>query len=768
MRNINRYSARGVVPGSVLCSISALGLILGWLAIFATAKAAADGARPSANSLKSAVRGLNSPDSHLRRAAMLNIEEMFGRQDLAILQTAGARPAAGCIGELQFCQGLIRWVQMVQQLPSPSRQAFLNWGLSAQNRNLVADAFSTTPGDRVAAARRLAQIRGPESDWILARLLGDRSPTVYIPAMDAVWNCKPTPAMVHAVWRDATDIFAAMGRRVVVNFDGKPVATYSAVAVHLDRHLASELLAHWNPPELSALVMRRLRFHCRMPHNVAGSIGVSVPPQLKGRDAWFSSLLLAAHPAQAAPLLLHIMLMPRYPSPGNWETGYYYTQRTLPLLLLVELAKLYPKNYGLSDTGGFRGSAGRLEHAWMSHSKAGENRAVTKIIAWYKAHGIVAATASDWAPRRNRPLPGAAPDFSPVRATWNTEPLSAGAFRRAVVSLGSGQPAAATGAIQRIRSIIAWEVGQLVTADPTEHGSALAKIFADAEGFSQLSITALNLPLERRSKLLEWALKPTELPWAAEVFSPSAEQRCSAARSLARVPGWQASWLLEHLLDDGQPAVVLTTMDALWDRPVSSGLASAIFRRVVGPVGTAPGVHWRLVTFRGKVRRISPQPQNVSETYFPSQGVDLLLHLNPRELNSLLVRYMAKIAKLPRNSNFLTGPPTPGLVNFRRLFTSVRPAGAIPYLISMVEKPNIPEGGPGGFQAGNYGLICPSDRALALYLLVRLAHQKPADYGLIHILRTWGNTWLCHTDVQETAAIKRILKWYKAHALLNG
>lgn len=767
MRNANRFSTCGVVLRHVLCGIPALGLILGWLAIFGTAKAAEVGPRPSANSLKLAIRGLNSHSLHMRRSAELSTEKMFGQQDVAILQAAGARPAAWCIGELQFCQGLLRWAQAVQRLPLSSRQAFLNWGLSSQNRNLVAEAFSTTPGDRVAAARRLAQIRGPESDWILARLLGDRSPTVYIPAMDAVWNCKPTPAMVHAVWRDAMDIFAAMGRRVVVNFDGKPVATYSAVTVHLDRHLASELLAHWNPPDLSALVMRRLRDHCRMPHNSAGSIGVSVPPQLRGRDAWFSSLLLAAHPAQAAPLLLHIMLMPRYLMPGNWESGYYYTQRTLPLLLLVELAKLNPKDYGLSDTGGFRGSGNRLEHAWMSHSKAGEDRAVAKIIAWYKAHGIVAASASDWAPRQHQPLPQAAPNFPPVRTTWNTEPLSGGAFGRAVVSLGSGQPAAAKRAIQQIRSIIAREIGLLIAAESTDHGSALARVFADAEGFSQLSITALNLPLERRSELLQWALKPTELPWAADAFSPSAEQRCSAARSLAKIPGWQASCLLEHLLDDGQPAVVLTTMDALWDRPVSSGLASAIFRRVVGPVGTAPGVHWRLVTFRGKVRRIFPQPHNGSETYFPSQGVLLLLHLNPRGLKSLLVRYMAKIAKLPRNSNFLTGPPTPGLVNFRRLFTGARPAGAIPYLIRMVEKPNIPEGGPGGFPAGNHGLICPSDRALALYLLVRLAHQKPADYGLIHIQRTWGNTWLCHTDVQETAAIKKILKWYKAHALPN-
>ena len=303
---------------------------------------------------------------------------------------------------LKFQADLSRWGEALMKLPPQRRMSLLQWGMAPNILPLVAEACSDNPRRRANAAHPLAQIPGWNADWLLERLLTDPCRLVYITAMDAVWNRKPTAAMVKAMWRrmlpdfqwGRMGYFPACRYQYTARFRGQQIMV---VYVDKDRtypnalrdsELAAELLEHWKPRQLNALVVAYLAGVCRHPQ--AASV-ISQPKSMQAEN--FAKIAVGMPRAAVAPWLLYLL---HRPLTMNVNLRFnnrpiHFSNRSLPLWLLVKLAGLSPAAYHLHKVHNFHAmpemgiSNGNY---WVCRSVRGEDTGIQKITAWYAKHSL--------------------------------------------------------------------------------------------------------------------------------------------------------------------------------------------------------------------------------------------------------------------------------------------------------------------------------------------------------------------------------------------
>jgi hypothetical protein len=160
---------------------------------------------------------------------------------------------------MEFNSALSRWAIDVMALPEKERDTLLAWGMKDENLPLIARAYARTDEVRGKAARELAKLQNPESEWLLAQLLIDPSREVALNALDAVYDRKPTPKIVNAVWERAT--FSAMNqirqrqaRQKTINVRGRMVSVYEdpgAQSRAQDADVAVDVLIKYNDPQIT-------------------------------------------------------------------------------------------------------------------------------------------------------------------------------------------------------------------------------------------------------------------------------------------------------------------------------------------------------------------------------------------------------------------------------------------------------------------------------------------------------------------------------------
>jgi hypothetical protein len=208
--------------------------------------------------------------------------------------------------------------------------------------------------------------------------------------MDALWNRHPTPTLVKTVLNRAVILgtpfnFQQNVRHVAV-FRGLriPIITYNNnywTRVQ-DGVYATQLLQHWKPADLSALLVHVLMQMCRQSPGL-NIFNTPYTATAKG----FSHLLMLAKPAQVEPYLLYLI---HQPMSQNFMLNFnnrpiHFSNRTLPLYLLIKFAGQNPAVYKLYHTPMYGG-------AWAVDNVPQENAAIKKITAWYAKRKITACT----------------------------------------------------------------------------------------------------------------------------------------------------------------------------------------------------------------------------------------------------------------------------------------------------------------------------------------------------------------------------------------
>ncbi len=332
------------------------------------------------------MKNLSSQKYATRQAGSADLRQALALLVARMMQAGGPERTARVDHLLTYQGDLTRWARSLLHLPVKKRLALLQWGLAPQRLPLVAGVFSHNPQRRADAAHPLAKISGSYTDWLLERLLRDSHRLVYITAMDAVWNRKPTPAMVKTLWRRAVLMgmspYFQQNRQYTVIFRGQHIIIQDFNQNYWmqlqDGTLAARELAHWKPPQLSILVRQYLAQVCRVPQMQSV---VNQPNGVQAKN--FAKLAKGLKRSMVAPYLLYLLKRPMTMNMNfNFNnTLAHLSNRTLPLLLLVKMAGLSPATYHFYKVMPFGG-------VWGLGTIAQENQGIKKITAWYAQHGI--------------------------------------------------------------------------------------------------------------------------------------------------------------------------------------------------------------------------------------------------------------------------------------------------------------------------------------------------------------------------------------------
>ncbi len=338
-------------------------------------------------SLAAAIDDLSSDQYKVRQHGSQELHQFLAGQMAIMIQALGPEKGNRITKILRFNVEVSRWAQAVLSLPVRQRAAMFQWGLDHRRISIVAKAFSPHPGVRAGAAKAIARWPGANADWLLHRLLADTHRLVYLSAMDALWQRKPTPTMVRLVWRK---VIANGGQFIPPNPAGRFVMFHGQKIIVpknnnfwmqlQDSVYAEQLMAHWNPPELAALLTQVAQQAARQPNgpmaNLFANPGNS---QVLG----YIKLFHITRPAAAVPYFLHLILLPnKFGSQMNFNnTPTYWDNHTNVVYLLAVAAKQKPAALGFFHSPFFGGR-------WLFHNKGSQNQAIKKLTALFAKKGI--------------------------------------------------------------------------------------------------------------------------------------------------------------------------------------------------------------------------------------------------------------------------------------------------------------------------------------------------------------------------------------------
>ena len=316
------------------------------------------------------LKALASGVASVRQAAVEQIQRALVTMTTDLIRLAPMSHPRRVAHLLRYQRKLTTLATMIMRAPSSRRRSLVRWAFSPAMWPRLGQICSNSVGQRVAAGEWLGATAGSNAQWILQWLLTDRSVVVRITAMDGLWNCRPSPEEIAAVWQMAVGLHSPAltavfrGHTLTPPVRPEPSFLYAATP-------AMQLLHHWNvsPQALNKTVVAYLKSLCASRHK-----------SLRVIQSHFIHFLKRLHSLQPAPYLLYLAHRPRKPGPATVYQGHLVksSNRTLPLACLMTLAGKKPTSYHLIF------SAGR----WWADTLAQENEDLKRITAWYKAHGI--------------------------------------------------------------------------------------------------------------------------------------------------------------------------------------------------------------------------------------------------------------------------------------------------------------------------------------------------------------------------------------------
>jgi len=131
---------------------------------------------------------------------MLRVQQNLGTQLRALTRAGDPQGRARVAGLLEYNSAVYRWAAEAAGLPPDQRDATLNWGLSGDNLDLIADAYGSDAEAKSEAIRRLAkQEVSAGTDSTVRMLIAGRDREASLLMVDSIYDRKPSPGIVDAV-----------------------------------------------------------------------------------------------------------------------------------------------------------------------------------------------------------------------------------------------------------------------------------------------------------------------------------------------------------------------------------------------------------------------------------------------------------------------------------------------------------------------------------------------------------------------------------------
>ncbi len=362
-----------------------------------------------------ALQDLSSDRYQTRQKGNHEIQQFLAGQMAIMIQAVGPEKGNRVTKILRFNVEVSRWAKAVLSLPVAARARMFEWGLAAKHINTVAKAFSPHPSVRAAAAKAIAPWTGANADWLLLRLLSDSHRLVYLAAMDAVWNRKPTPAMVQVVW---LKVIANGGQFIPYNPQGRFVMFHGQKIIVpktnnywvqlQDSVYAEQLMEHWNPPELTGLLTTVARHAAENPNGPLANLFANPGnTQVLG----YIRLFRLAKPVSAVPYFLYLLKTPaKFGSQMNFNnTPTYWDSHTNVVYLLSMTTGQKLTSLGFFHSPFFGGR-------WLFHNKGSQDKAIETLLKFFKQKHVKEWTPPAKSGGNRKPVltPGPMPTIPPA------------------------------------------------------------------------------------------------------------------------------------------------------------------------------------------------------------------------------------------------------------------------------------------------------------------------------------------------------------------
>ncbi len=346
------------------------------------------GTGQAAPSISSAIRRLGSSRYTVRQEASADLRMLMTHQLRMMIHATSDERRVRLMRLLEFDEHITRWALAVMRRPQPNRRELFDWGLSPLVAPLVADAFAYRPSVQVKAVNGLAAL-WPQSQWIVQRLLRSRHRLVYLSMLSAMWNVKPNTKIIHQLWQwsimSGYPMVQPSVRQHLVKFHHQVITVTHFVNIWQrvqDSTFAANVLRHWNPPQLKALLTAFARTASK-PNTPAARI-LSSPSMAGGRN--YLALFARARPAAAAHYLLKIL---HHPTPGGINFNFnnqrvHWDGHTTIVYLLILAAHQKPSDYHFFHSQLYGGS-------WLTSTPGAQLAAQKRIVAWWHQHHVTSA-----------------------------------------------------------------------------------------------------------------------------------------------------------------------------------------------------------------------------------------------------------------------------------------------------------------------------------------------------------------------------------------
>ncbi|HUO08013.1 MAG TPA: hypothetical protein VM008_06920 [Phycisphaerae bacterium] len=386
-----------------------LGIVL-FACLISTPVLAAEPSTPPALSpcIESALRELSSREFDVRERALHDLEVALGRQTEAMLSPGDPESKARITSLLEFNVGLNAWVLQTCQLPEEQRRPLLEFGLRAEMLPIVAKLASPVPSIRVAGIHALAKVQDPMAPDLLAPLLEDNDRSVYVAAMELAWDLPPKDVIVDHLWDRAVDAGFQLytpqrSEQPDVLFHGKVLGpTFFDNAAYRrmqDSNVATDVLIHVNAPQVNQKLKVFLEQVCQAyaaPNAQDNRVWMYGPNSAPMKNVY--ALLRAYRPREALSPLYRLATGPLV-APINGEMNnvrYYWSNRTYPLAMLVELTGQETADYKLARLSNPAG-------IWAFADQADEDAAIKKLQTWGESNAQIAVAADSKEPPATQP-----------------------------------------------------------------------------------------------------------------------------------------------------------------------------------------------------------------------------------------------------------------------------------------------------------------------------------------------------------------------------
>ena len=339
--------------------------------------------------IEAALHQLSSDEFSAREKALRDLETLLGQQTAALLSPADPESKARVASLLEFNEALSAWVLQTLKLPEEQRHRMLEFGLRPEVLPVVSRLGLPVPGVRVVVVRELGAISDAMVDEVLAPLLDDVDRGVYVAAMEVAWDRPATDGIVDRLWDRAVEagfsIYAPQpNQQPDVMFRGEVLGPtfYDNVAYKRmqDSIVATDVLILLNPPLLTGKLktfMERVVKAYQSPNPRDARIWMFGPNSLPMKNVY--AMLRAYRSRESLPALYRLATSPLV-QPFNGQMNnlrYFWSNRTYPLALLLELTDQQAADYKLSRLA-------RPQGTWAFANQGEEEAAIKKLQTWWE------------------------------------------------------------------------------------------------------------------------------------------------------------------------------------------------------------------------------------------------------------------------------------------------------------------------------------------------------------------------------------------------